>query len=475
MNSTPGSLQNTDRKLSLATRYGYGAASIADTIILDFVSAFFLFFLTNIVGLNPALAGSVALVSVLWDAITDPIIGNMADKSKAKYGKYRRFVFISILPILITSVLLFTKVHFGETGAFLYYLVVAMMYYTAYTVFNIPYMALGSSLTSNEIEKTKLSGVRQSFGFAGALFSGALPAILIENFQQFGFSGDKSYTMTATVLGLFSAATIFITWITTKGHEIDFTQETSEKRSLGKTISEIFRCKSYVLLIAAALAFFVGFTMISNCIIFTITGILGLSEGAASGIFVLLALSGIAISFLLAKIAEKVDKRTVYLVATGISTAYMLITKFVGINSLFAFGAYIFMVNFAFSAFLVFVYNFLYDVVDIIEFQTGKRESGTIFAYYSFIIKLGKAGALQIVGILLEVGGYDATLTIQEAGGATAILNMITVWPAAVFLLSMVFILIYPVTRERINALQKAGGLKRENKPYTTEGFEKLI
>lgn len=467
--------QNTDRKLSLTTRYGYGAASIADTIILDFVSAFFLFFLTNIVGLNPALAGSVALVSVLWDAITDPIIGNIADKSTARHGKYRRFVFISILPVLVTSVLLFTKVHFGGAGTFIYYLVVAMLYYTAYTVFNIPYMALGSSLTSNEIEKTKLSGVRQSFGFAGTLFSGALPAILIENFQQSGFEGGKSYTMTAAVLGLFSAITIFITWYSTKGHEIDFAKDDAKKQGLFKTIVGIFKCRSYVLLIISALAFFVGFTMISNCVMYTITGILGLSEGDASGIFVLLALSGIAISFLLAKIAERVDKRTVYLVATTISTIYMLVIKFVGIHSLSAFAVYIFMTNFAISAFLVFVYNFLYDVVDIIEFQTGQRESGTIFAYYSFIIKLGKAGALQIVGILLAMGGYDASLTIQEAGGAAAILNMITVWPAVAFLLSMIFILLYPVTRKRINALQRANELKRENKPYTTEGFEKLL
>lgn len=467
--------QNTNIKLSLATRYGYGTASIADTIILDFVSAFFLFFLTNIVGINPALAGSVALIGVLWDAITDPIIGNMADKSTAKHGKYRRFILISILPIFICTVLLFLKVNFSYYATFIYYLVVSMMYYTSYTVFNIPYMALGSSLTSNEIEKTKLSGVRQSFGFAGALFSGAIPALLIDYFQVSGLSNDKSYTITAAILGLFSVLTIFITWYTTKGHELDFTKDDTNKEKLWQSIKGIFSCKPYVLLIAASLTFFIGFTMIVNCLMFVIIGILGLSEGAASGIFVLIALAGIAISFLLSKIAEKVDKRIVYVGAMLIAVLYMIFTKFIGINSLLGFAVYIVMVDFGFSAFLVFIYNFLYDVVDIIEFKTNSRNSGMIFSYYSFIVKFGKAGALQLVGILLAVGGYDTSIAIQGESGSRAILNMVTVWPSATFLLSIILILIYPVTRKRIISLQNAISLKREGKPFTTEDFEKII
>ena len=399
----------------------------------------------------------------------------MADKSTAKHGKYRRFIFISILPIFICTILLFLKVNFGDYSNFVYYLVISMLYYTAYTVFNIPYMALGSSLTSNEIEKTRLSGVRQSFGFAGALFSGAIPAILIDYFQASGISSDKSYTITAAILGVFAALTIFITWYTTKGHELDFSDDDIDDVGLWQNIKEMFSCKSYVLLIFSALAFFIGFTMIANSIMYVITGILGLTEGAASGIFVTIALAGIAISFLLSKIAEKIDKRTVYVGAMLIAVLYMILIRFIGINSLLGFGFYIIMVDFAFSAFLVFVYNFLYDVVDIIEFKTNRRNSGTIFSYYSFIIKLGKAGAMQLVGILLAVGGYDATTMIQGESGARSILNMVTVWPIAMFLISIVLILIYPVTRNRIMALQNAAALKREGKHYTTQGFEKII
>lgn len=470
-------MQSTDVKISSATRYGYGVASIADTIIIDFVSAFFLYFLTDIVGINPMMAGSVALAGVIWDAITDPIIGNLADRSRAPGGKYRRFILISVLPIVICSILLFLKVNFGSTATIIYYIIIAMLYYTAYTVFNIPYCALGSSLSSNEIEKTRLSGVRQSFGCAGMLFSGAIPAILIDYLQSSGFSNSASYTASAALLSLCSAATILITWRATRGHELDFESEnkTEKRESLWKTLLSYFKCKSYILLIAAALFFFIGFTMVTNSIMYVTTGILGLSEGAASVIFTVLALSGIAQSFLLAKISEKIDKKIVYFASTLLAAFYMLFTKITGISSLLGFAIYTFMASFGICAFLVFIYNFLYDVVDIIEFQTNSRNSGTIFSYYSFIIKIGKAAALQLVGIMLALGGYQASLSVQDARGSEAILNAVTIWPAVMMIISAILIWIYPVSRKRMAALQGALALKRKGMPYSTEGFEKLL
>ena len=474
MKGTDTIVQGYDIKLTPATRYGYGAASIADTIILDFVSAFFLFFLTDIVGINPAMAGSVAFISIFWDAITGPVIGGIADRTEAKGGKYRRVLMISILPVFICTILMFLKVHFGSAGIFIYYLAVSMMYYTSYSLFNIPYMALGSSLTSNETEKTKLSGVRQSFGFAGALFSGAIPAVLIDGFQAAGLQPDWSYTVTALILGLCSASTIFITWVSTRGKELDFHENTEEKNSPG-TLKDIFKCKSYIILLIFSLVFYIGYSMLCGGIMYVIKGLLGLSEGASSGIFITLAASGIMICAFLTKMAEKFDKKAVCIATIVFSAVGMLFTRVWGINSLLGFGIYIVMINVSFSGFLMFIFNFLYDVVDIIDFKTNKRTSGTVCAYYSLVIKLGKAGAMQLIGILLVRGGYDAALTVQTGSSARAILNVMTLWPAAAFLVSLILLGIYPVSRRRIAALQKAKMLKQAGEAYESDVFKKLL
>lgn len=388
----------------------------------------------------------------------------MADRSKHKDGKYRRFIFISVLSVFLTRILIFMKVDFGFVGTYIYYVIVAILYYTAYTVFNIPYMALGSSLTSNDLEKTKLSAVRQSFGFIGILFAGGAPSVLIDLFHSSGFDDSKSYLFTAAFLAVCSAVTILITWKSTMGSGLTFPSKERKKSELISVIQNIFKCKPYVLLIVSALFFYFGFNMIASSIIFVITGILGLTEGAAGLVFLVLSLTGVAISFLLAKISEKYDKKSVYMVAVFLTTVCMFAMRFIGINSLIVFIAYIVILNFSISAFLVFIYNFLYDVIDIINFKADSRDGGAIFSYYSFIVKIGKAGAVQLVGILLAVGGYDAELAVQTPECMAVILNNITLYPALFFLASVLVLSFYPVTRKRIEALKEAM-MKKTTRP----------
>lgn len=416
---------NTDVRLPLRTKHGYGAASIADTVVIDYVSSYFLFFLTDIVGIKPSLAGTVLMLGVLWDAVTDPVIGKSADDSHAPGGKYRRYVLLSIAPILITLILLFTKVSFPGMGGFIYYVIIALMYYTAYTVFNIPYMALGSSLTSNDSEKTKLSGIRQSYGYAGAIFACAMPAWLIDYFRSKGIEYGMCYTVTAVLLGLISALTIFITWRSTKGYELEFPKP-EKKISLIKSIKTVMSCKSFMLLIGSALLFYTGCNMYANGVLYAITGILGFTESAAGGVYLVLSVVGLIMSYVLAGIAEKVDKKIVYVICVTISTAYMIYVKFAGIDSLTDYYIYTVMTIFCEAAFLVFIYNFLYDVIDVLELKTGVRDSGTTFAYYSFVIKCGKALGLQLIGIILDMGGYNPDIAVQEEAGKNAILNVIT-------------------------------------------------
>lgn len=208
---------------------------------------------------------------------------------------------------------------------------------------------------------------------------------------------------------------------------------------------------------------------------YVIKGLLGLSEGASSGIFITLAASGIMICAFLTKMAEKFDKKAVCIATIVFSAVGMLFTRVWGINSLLGFGIYIVMINVSFSGFLMFIFNFLYDVVDIIDFKTNKRTSGTVCAYYSLVIKLGKAGAMQLIGILLVRGGYDAALTVQTGSSARAILNVMTLWPAAAFLVSLILLGIYPVSRRRIAALQKAKMLKQAGEAYESDVFKKLL
>ncbi len=446
-----------DVKLPFGVRVGFGFASIADSIILDFVATYFLFFLTTFVGINPAIAGTITLIAVLWDAITDPIIGNISDKVRHENGKYRRVMSFAMLSTLILTVLMFTKVNLSPTIAFIYYTVVAVFYYTSYTVFNIPYMALGSSLTTNDNEKTKLSGMRQAFGYIGMLFAGSVPGYLIAALEGAGIEGNLTYTISAALLGLIATFTIFITWRSTKGYEINFENKQAEtsKKPLREILGVLFKLKPYIILLASALLFYMGFTVISGSIMFVITGALNESPAAAGTIFLFVVLTGIVYSFVLAKVAEKLEKKYVYIGCVVFSAISALTFNFIGLNSLTSYIVCIVLLSCGMSAYLVFVYNFLYDIIDIVNFKTKERNGGAVFAYFSFVVKLGKALAAQLIGIVLAFGGYVATEQVQTQQGVDTVTALATVVPAVLFLLSAALFAFYPVTTKKITKLRE--------------------
>ena len=146
---------NYDRLLPMPVKLGFGIANLGDTVITEFVGAFFIFFLTNIAGVRPALAGTIVFLGVMWDAISDPIIGTMSDRCTLEAGRRRPFLLISTVPLILLTTMMFTKVNFSANLKFVYFVVVSVFYWTAYTLLNIPYLSLGSELTTNNDEKTR--------------------------------------------------------------------------------------------------------------------------------------------------------------------------------------------------------------------------------------------------------------------------------------------------------------------------------
>ena len=101
-----------NRHIPFKTKVGYSLGGTGDAIAYDFIGSFLMFFLTDLAGISPAIAGSIIGVAVLWDAITDPIIGILSDRCKSKYGKKRPFILFSAIPLAVVMIMLFHVVGF---------------------------------------------------------------------------------------------------------------------------------------------------------------------------------------------------------------------------------------------------------------------------------------------------------------------------------------------------------------------------
>lgn len=463
-----------DRKLPMKVKMGFGIANLGDTVITEFVGAFLIFFLTNVAGIRPALAGSIVFIGVMWDAISDPIIGTMSDRSTLKSGRRRPFLLISALPIVVFTMLLFTAVNLSTNMKFAYFVIMTIFYWTAYTLFNIPYLSLGSELTTNNDEKTRASSIRQVFGTFGLLFANALPLILVTAFKNAGMSETRAWTLAALTLGIIASAAILITWRTTRGWEISYPPQ-DKGEPLFKSLGKVLTYKPYILIIVASFLFYFAFNTCNATVIYNTLVVVGATEAQTAIVYTTGTVVGVILSILIGKLAVKYDKKWVFIVFMAIAGVSLCVFKLIGFHSITMQALQFALAHFGIISFLVLSYNLLYDACEVYEFKSGSMLTGVMISYFSFFIKLGKATALQVVGIILEASGYKAELAVQPDSAKSAVTSMSSVIPGVLMILCALVIYMYPITRGRFRAMQEAKKLRDAGKEYSVKEFEKIL
>ena len=137
----------TSHPIPLATKLAFGAGDLSPAIATIIPSFFQFFFLTQVAGLNPLMAGSVRAILTVWDAVNDPVIGWLSDRTRSKLGRRRPWILYGAVPFGIIYFLQWLVPPFDDTGKFIYYLIVGLLFNIAFTAVNVPYTALTAELT----------------------------------------------------------------------------------------------------------------------------------------------------------------------------------------------------------------------------------------------------------------------------------------------------------------------------------------
>lgn len=440
-------------RLSLRKMIGYSVGATGDYAAYDFIFSFLSFYLTTVAGVDPIVAGSIISIAVVWDAITDPIVGIFSESVRSVHGRRRAVIRTSVIPLGASIVLLFTHVDFEPTAKTLYYGFMVLLFWTFYTLWNIPYYALGSAITTNDEERTKVAGIRQVTGFIGQFIATSVPTFLVGKFVAHRIEQDTAWLYVAILVAFVVVITISIMLRSTRGIEpIDNTPVHHRTiRELAREIASVLKMKSYLLVIVTALCTNVYMSLFYACILYYTSFNLGISETRASALFAVQTVVSIALIPVLMQTALKFDKKIVYCSAMSFSGLVMILAKFVGIGSYSASLVYIALVNIGPAAYWMFIFNFLYDVVDVNELQTGKRHDGVIMSFYSFLLKLGGALASLILGILLAHSGFDGDAATQTESAKSMIESLFTIFPGIFLLTAGLVMLASPLTLKYMN------------------------
>ena len=156
-------MQNASQKLSIREKVGYSLGDSAANFIFQAVMMFLMFFYTDILGISAGIAGWIFLATRIWDALNDPMMGAIADRTNTRWGKFRPWILWSALPFGIIGVLMFTTPNLSAAGKIIYAFITYNCMMMMYTINNVPYCALTGVLTGDSIERTGLASYRFIF------------------------------------------------------------------------------------------------------------------------------------------------------------------------------------------------------------------------------------------------------------------------------------------------------------------------
>ncbi len=166
------------KQLSFRNYIGFGLGDYAFNLYFQGATLFLLYFYTDILGIEAATAGSIFLVATIWDAVTDPLMGYFAGKTRSPWGRYRPYLLLAPIPLGLSYMFMFYQVSYTGTVLILWAITLQILFRTFFTLGNIPYSSLSSEMTFDSQERSKLAAYRMFLGYAGAMtvsvFTGTL-------------------------------------------------------------------------------------------------------------------------------------------------------------------------------------------------------------------------------------------------------------------------------------------------------------
>lgn len=444
-------------KLSLRTKLAYGVGDLGTGMTAAVMVFFLLIFLTEAAGLPPGMAGSILLIGKLWDAINDPIIGTLSDKTRSRWGRRHSWMLLGAIPFGISFFLCWLVPNFGSDSPwprFWYYTVVLLLFHTFYSAVNLPYTALTPELTQDYNERTSLTSFRFAFSVGGSLVGLTLALII------FGQVSDVQmrYMILAGICAIVGVIPLFICVWGTEERYVSSTKHSS--LSFIDQFKIVLKNRAFLFVIGIYLCSWLAFQLTAAVIPFYAVHWMSMENYVPIALIV----QGVAIAmlFVWTPISRRQGKRAVYFMGMVIWTIAQGFLFFLAPGELGLLFLLCALAGFGVATAYLIPWSMLPDVIDLDELETGERREGVFYAFMILLQKLGLALGVFLVGQMLETFGFDREATTQPTSALLAIRVAIGPLPSGFLLVGMILAYFYPITRSRHAEILRDLAAKRE-------------
>jgi len=448
-----GDIQLERPRLSFKEKVGFSLGDMASNLYFQTFVLFLPIFYTDVLGIPAAAMGTMMLVTRIWDAVTDPLMGMIADRTQSRWGKFRPYILGFALPLAVAGVLTFTVPDFTITGKLVYAYATYMLMMMLYTAVNVPYSALMGVITPNSMERTEVSSFRFVAAFGGQVIVGAATLGLVEYFGN----GNEAigWQMTMAAYGALAVALLFATFYLTK----ERVSPVKEKRNkVSHDLKDLFKNKAWVLVGAATLFQLTYIVMRGSSTTYYFRYFVGdqqlelfgwtidLTYALFTSSFITAGTIATLIGAILTKTFTKLlDKKFVYSGFLISSAAFSCTFFFLQPDNVLLMYTLNVMVSFFFGSVSVIQWAIYTDAADYGEWRFGRRATALIMAASLFALKLGLTFGGAIVGWMLNFHGF-IPLVEQSESAVTGIRLLMSIYPAIFGFIGGAIMLFYPLT-----------------------------
>lgn len=427
------------------------------------IGVLYLNFLTDIVKITPALAGSIFLVGKIWDAISDPLMGMLSDRTRSKYGRRRVYFLVGIIPIFLSFAMLWVSINTeSQIALFGYYLISYIFFSTVATMVMIPYNSILPEMTSDYKERTSYITIRLMFSNLSAVASGVLPMIII---NSFGNNIKLGYAVMGIVFAVFYAVPYIFVFLGTFENEDIIPDEKFEKITISHFVNELkatlinrsFRTYSGFFIAGQTAVDFVV-----TIFIYYLTYCLGMKDQFSIVLGVLLLVQILSMPIHM-KLSNKFGKTAPLKIGLPIWVVALLISLTINASSSSMFIYIIaILTGFGCSASIFVPWSIFPELADIDELITGKRREGVYSGMSTLIRKIAQAVTLFLIGVLLDVIGYVPNVS-QKSSTILGLKLIFAVGPIIFIVIALYFATKYKMTEDKYETLKNEVDRRKNN------------
>ena len=432
----------SSQRLGCGQKVGYGSGDFAFNLYWQGISLYLFYFYTDVLGLPNAMAGIIYAIGSFWDAGTDPIMGYLADRTRTRWGRYRPYLLFVPIPMAFGYLLLLW--HPGDmsiTALGIVALIGQLIFRLLFTMASTPYSALMARMTSNSEDRAGMAGARVLFAYLGAFSVVALAGGLLENAD----SDREAFMSLAVISGILATVIFWICFAICREPPEDDAQ--APNLTIKQSFISLRQNTPFLVVFAAVVLMTTGTTVIGKTMIYFFEYQMGDRNGAQIALMAF-GLTGLLVIPFWTFVTLKTSKRLVWMVGSfflSLALLAFLVNPATSQNMVIL--NYIAM-SFGAGAFAITFWGMLPDTVEYGEWKTGHRVESMVFGFATFAQKSAVALSALILGVLLDVIGYQAGI-VQSEETLSGLRMIIVFVPLAGVVTSVACIYFYPLSPQR--------------------------